>query len=65
MARASARCALSSACADLVYGRIDLLSWLFVVMCGMLEFAGKGHNLNHAIRRGKRPRAGKEVPIFG
>ena len=30
---ASGQCALSSACTDLVSGRIDLLSWLFVAMC--------------------------------
>ena len=43
MARASGRCALSSACTDLVSGLIDMLIWLFVVMCGVLEFIGKEH----------------------
>ena len=41
--KASGQCALLSTCTDLVSGYIDLLSWLFMVMCvGMLEFAGKG-----------------------
>ena len=29
---------------ELFCGRIDLLSWLFVVICGVLEFVGKGHS---------------------
>ena len=33
VARASGRCALSSACTDSVSGRVDLFGWLFVVMC--------------------------------
>ena len=44
--KASGQCALSPACTDLVSGRIDLLSWLFVAMCvgvWVLEFAGEGH----------------------
>ena len=44
MARASGRCALSPARADLVSGRIKLLSWLFVMMCGVLEFISTGHS---------------------
>ena len=44
MARASGQCALSSVRAKLVSGRIDLPSWLFVTMCGVLEFVGKGHS---------------------
>ena len=44
MARTLGRCALSSARADLVSGRIDLVSWLFVMMCEVLEFVGKGHS---------------------
>ena len=63
VARASGRCALSSACTDLVSRRIYLLICLFVVMCEMLEFVGEGRNLNHPTKRGKKPRAGGEVPI--
>ena len=40
----SGRCALSPARANFFPGRIDLLSWLFVMMCGVLEFVGKGHS---------------------
>ena len=29
--------------AGLVSGCIDLLSWLFVMMCGVLKFVGEGH----------------------